>query len=135
MGWPDTLSPSQLQVIGMPQRTPLDIAIAFTTAWTNHDVPTAAQYVGDDVEFEGPLAQTEGAAAYLKGLAGLSRDATGFRMHAAFGDGEQALLMYDLVTRSHGILTCAKLLTIRDGKIVRDKLTFDSHQMRSPKAA
>jgi hypothetical protein len=114
---------------------PLDIAIAFTQAWTSHDLPKAATYVGDDVEFEGPLAQTQGSAAYLKGLTGLARDVTGFKMLAAYGDGDQALLMYDLTTRSYGKLTCAKLLTIRGGKIERDTLTFDSHLIRSAKAA
>jgi hypothetical protein len=113
----------------------LEIATAFTTAWTSHHLPQAAEFVADDVEFEGPLAQTQGSAAYLKGLAGLARDITGFRMLAAFADGDQALLMYDLHTRSYGTLTCAKLLTIRDGKIARDKLTFDSHLIRSAKAA
>jgi hypothetical protein len=54
---------------------------------------------------------------------------------AAFGDNEQALLMYDLATRSAGTLTCAKHLTIRDGKIRRDRLTFDTHQIRKAKAA
>ena len=39
--------------------------------------------------------------------------------------------MYDLTTRYYGNLTCAKLLTIRNGKIERDKLTFDSHPIRS----
>ena len=113
------------------QAMPLDIAIAFTQAWTSHGVPKAAQYVSEDVVFEGPLAQTTGSAAYLKGLAGLARDVTGFKMLAAYGDGDQALLMYDLTTRSYGNLTCAKLLTIRNGKIERDKLTFDSHPIRS----
>jgi hypothetical protein len=117
------------------QAMPLDIAIAFTEAWTGHGVPKAAQYVSDDVVFEGPLAQSTGSAAYLKGLMSLARDVTGFKMLAAYGDGDQALLMYDLTTRSYGNLTCAKLLTIRNGKIERDKLTFDSHLIRNTKAA
>ena len=114
---------------------PLEIAVAFTQAWTGHGVPKAAEYVSEDVVFEGPLGQTTGSAAYLKGLAGLARDVTGFKMLAAYGDGDQALLMYDLTTRSYGNLTCAKLLTVRNGKIERDKLTFDSHLIRSTKAA
>jgi ketosteroid isomerase-like protein len=117
------------------QAMPLDIAIAFTQAWTGHDVPKAAEYVSEDVVFEGPLAQTTGSAAYLKALMGLARDVTGFKMLAAFGDGDQALLMYDLTTRSYGNLTCAKLITVRNGKIERDKLTFDSHLIRGSKAA
>jgi hypothetical protein len=43
--------------------------------------------------------------------------------------------MYDLITRSYGTLTCAKHLLVRDGKIRRDLLTFDSDKIRSAKAA
>jgi hypothetical protein len=115
--------------------TPLDIAIAFTEAWTHKDMAGAARYVADDVEFEGPLQQSTGTGPYLKGLTGLARDVTGFRMIAAFGDDHQALLMYDLTTQTFGTLTCAKHLTVHDGKIQRDKLAFDSHLVRSTKAA
>jgi hypothetical protein len=115
--------------------TPLDVAIAFTEAWTNQDMKTAAGYVAEGVLFEGPLQQSAGAEPYLKGLTGLARDVIGFRMISAFGDKDQALLMYDLITRPYGTLTCAKHLTVRGGKIQRDKLTFDSHQIRKAKAA
>jgi SnoaL-like domain len=109
--------------------------IAFTNAWTSQDMKTAAGYVADDVLFEGPLQHSTGAEPYLKGLTGLARGVVGFRMIAAFGDKDQAILMYDLITRPYGTLTCAKHLTIRDGKIRRDKLTFDRYQIRKAKAA
>jgi ketosteroid isomerase-like protein len=114
---------------------PLDIAIAFTKAWTSGDLKTAATYIAEDVVFDGPMQHSTGAEPYLKGLTGLARDVTGLHIIAAFGDADQALLMYDLATRSAGTLTCAKHLTIRDGRIQRDQLTFDSHQIRKAKAA
>jgi hypothetical protein len=42
------------------------------------------------------------------------------------------LLLYDLLTERYGALTCAKLLTIRDGAIRADRLTFDSYAIRRP---
>lgn len=111
--------------------TPLDVALAFTKAWTNHDLEAAAKLVAEDVEFDGPLQQSTGAEPYLKGLASLSQEVKGMKMLAAFGDFNQALLMYDLTTQSYGVLTCSKLITVRDGKIQKDKLTFDSHKIRS----
>lgn len=114
---------------------PLDIALAFTKAWTSGDLDAAAKFIADDIVFDGPMQQSTGAEPYLKGLTGLARDVTGVRVIAAFGDNEQALLMYDLATRSAGTLTCAKHLTIRDGKIRRDRLTFDTHPIRKAKAA
>ena len=119
----------------MTETNPLDVALAFTEAWTGHHLQKAATYVAEDVVFEGPLQQSTGTGPYLKGLLGLAREVTGFRMIAAFGDTEQALLMYDLHTRAYGTLTCSKHLTVLGGKIVRDQLTFDSHLIRSAKAA
>ena len=120
----------------MPESSrPLDVALAFTKAWTSHDMARAATFVSEDVVFEGPLQQSTGSGPYLKGLTGLSRDMQDCSILAAYGDEDQALVMYDLITRTYGVLTCAKLFTVREGKIVRDKLTFDSHLVRGAKAA
>ncbi|MER8374130.1 nuclear transport factor 2 family protein [Mesorhizobium sp. M1338] len=117
----------------MTQTAPLDIATAFTKAWTSHDLEKAASFVADDVVFDGPMQQSTGKKSYLEGLTKLSHDVTGVRIIAAFGDDRQALLMYDLMTRSSGALSCAKHLTVRGGKIHSDKLTFDSKKLGSAK--
>lgn len=108
------------------------IARAFTEAWTSGDMDTAGGYLGEDVVFDGPLGHVEGKAAYLESLNGLVQALaiTGARVVAAFGDATQALIMYELLTGRFGALTCAKLLTIRDGKIQADRLTFDSYEIR-----
>jgi hypothetical protein len=112
--------------------TPVAVARAFTEAWTSRDMDTAARYVAEDVVFDGPLGHVEGKATYIESLKRLvgMLGVTGVRVHAAFGDDTQALIMYDLLTERFGALTCAKLLTFRDGKILRDRLTFDSYEMR-----
>ncbi|HEV8191117.1 MAG TPA: nuclear transport factor 2 family protein [Ktedonobacterales bacterium] len=114
------------------QSTAVAIARAFTEAWTSQDMATAGSYVDENVVFDGPLGHADGKAQYLEGLNGLihALGVTGVRILAAFGDETQALLMYDLVTDQFGPLTCTKLLTIRDGKIQTDRLTFDSYVVR-----
>ncbi len=108
------------------------IARAFTEAWTSGDMVTAAQYVAENVVFDGPLGHVKGKATYMESLMGLvqSLGITGARILAAFGDDTQAMLMYELETGRFGALTCAKLLTIRDGTIQTDRLTFDSYPVR-----
>lgn len=112
--------------------SPAAVARAFTEAWTSGDMDTAARYVAEDVVFDGPLGHVEGKNAYIEGLKGLARAValTGVRVLAVFGDETQALIMYELITGSFGVLTCAKLLTFRDGKIRTDRLTFDSYEIR-----
>jgi hypothetical protein len=110
--------------------TPVAVARAFTEAWTGHDMELAASYVADDATFDGPLGHTDGKQEYMEGIGGLASIVTGLNILAAYGDEERALIMYELTTRPFGVLTCAKLLTIRDGKILRDRLTFDSHDIK-----
>ncbi|MGV3615364.1 MAG: nuclear transport factor 2 family protein [Fimbriimonas sp.] len=113
--------------------TPLDVALAFTHAWTAHDLATAARYVAEDVVFDGPLQQSTGSGPYLEGLTRLSEAVKGIEILAAFGDEERALLMYNLHTAPFGKLTCAKLLEIRDGRIHKDTLAFDADKVRNAK--
>jgi SnoaL-like protein len=110
-------------------KRPLDVALASTEAWTSHDMDRAAKYVGEDVVLDGPMGHAQGVRGYMEGLTGLSKEVEDFRLIAAYGDDEQALLMYDLITRSYGTLTCAKHLVVRDGRIRRDLLTFDSDKI------
>jgi hypothetical protein len=36
-------------------KKPVDVATAFTEAWTSHDFERAAIFVGKDVVFDGPM--------------------------------------------------------------------------------
>ena len=119
------------------QSAPAAVARAFTQAWTSRDMDSAARYVADDVVFDGPLGHTDGKQAYIEGLNGIAQAValTGVKILATFGDDTQVLIMYELITDRFGALTCAKLFTIRDGKIQTDRLTFDSYQIRQPQGA
>jgi limonene-1,2-epoxide hydrolase len=115
--------------------TPLAVARAFTAAWTRHDMAAAARYVAADVVFDGPFAHLTGAEAYLEGLAAFARHVTGMRLLAAFGDDDQALIMYELTTDPFGTIRGAERFAVRDGRIQTDLLTFDSHPIRQAREA
>jgi limonene-1,2-epoxide hydrolase len=110
--------------------TPTALAHAFTTAWTGHDYDAAAAYVADDVTFDGPMNHLRGKAAYMEALRRFAGAVTGVEIVAAFGDDTRALILYDLATTPFGTMTTAELLTFRDGKIVEDRLTFDTYPIR-----
>lgn len=111
--------------------TPAAQARAFTEAWTSHDMDAAATYLADNVRFDGPSGHSDGKEAYISALGNFARIVTGVKILAAFGDDTQALIMYDAITGPFGPMTSAELLTFRDGKIVGDRLTFDTYPMRS----
>lgn len=114
------------------QAAPVSIARTFTEAWTSGNMDATASFVAEDVVFDGPLGHVDGKEAYMEGLKGLVRmlGVTGVQVIAAYGGDSEALIMYNLLTERFGSLTCAKLLTMQDGKIRRDRLTFDSHRIR-----
>lgn len=63
----------------------------------------------------------------MAGLSAFAADVTGIAFICALGDDEQAALFYDATTSSHGTSTFAERLVIRDGKIVADRLIFDTN--------
>lgn len=107
--------------------TPRDIAVAFTEAWAHQDFDRAAAYLAEDVAFTGPAGQLTGREDYMAGLSAFAADVTGLDVMCAVGDDEQAALFYDATTSSHGTSTFAERLVIRDGKIVSDRLIFDTN--------
>lgn len=110
--------------------TPLAIARAFTEAWTSHDLATAANYVAEDVVFDGPFVHLIGPTAYIEGLTAFAQGVTGMQIVAAFGDDDQALIMYEVHGSRFGALRCAECFIVKDGKIQTDLLTFDSYPVR-----
>ncbi len=73
-------------MIGQP--TSLDIALAFTKAWTSHDMDAAARYVADDVVFDGPY---NGAKSYLDELTKLAGSVKVLKMIGALWQGRSGL--------------------------------------------
>jgi hypothetical protein len=115
--------------------TPVDVAIAFTEAWTSRDMTTAASYVAEDVAFEGPLTQNDGRHAFMEGLSQFAQVVTGCEILAAVGDDERAIIMYELTTGPFGTLRAAEDLVISGGKIGHDTLVFDTYEVRKAREA
>jgi hypothetical protein len=126
----DHRTPQQEEYIVNEQRDLATIARAFTHAWASQDMHAAADYLADDVTFDGPSGNSVGKQAYIEALAKFAQAVTGVTILAAFGDDSLALIMYDLATGPFGTLTSAELLTFREGKIAADKLTFDTFPIR-----
>ncbi|KQT01956.1 nuclear transport factor 2 family protein [Cellulomonas sp. Leaf395] len=106
----------------------LDIVTAYQDAWTSGDLIAAATYLAPDFTFEGAGASFTSADEFVPFLARFSsRIGRGWRKVAAFGDGDEMLLMYEL----HGptgqpLPPTVDHFVVRDGKIAAETLVFDS---------
>jgi len=123
--------------------TPLAVVRAYLdAAYTRHDIAAATSYLAEDLVFDGPFAHCTSAQAFIPGLTGWAENVTGLRMIAAFGDNEQALVMYDVITAPYGTLSSAShvivrngKIQVRNGKIQTETLVFDTTAVRTARAS
>ena len=103
----------------------LDVALAYFHAWTGHDLDKAMEYVADGIVCDAPAGRLEGAAAYRGFMGPFIQMLTGSELLAAFGDDEQAVVVYDTETVLVKSAPAAECVTVRDGKIAYSRFIFD----------
>ncbi len=114
--------------------TPAEIAVAFTAAWTSHDMAAARGYLAEGVVYDGPVNHVVGVRGYIDALERFASAVTGLEIIAVLGDEEQAMIMYEVSTGPFGTLTCGEHLTVQEGKIQTDRLAFDTYAIRTAQA-
>jgi ketosteroid isomerase-like protein len=103
----------------------LDVALAYFDAWTSHNFDKAMSYIADDIVCDAPAGRLEGATAYRDFMGPFVQILTGSELIAAFGDEEQAVVMYDTETVPVRSAPGAECVTVKDGKITRSLFIFD----------
>ena len=111
----------------MQDRSPraLEVARAYFDAWTSGDFTKAMEHVAPEIVCHAPAGRLEGHeafAGFMGPFVGILKEA---RLLAAYGDDEQALLMYDTRTIPVPSAPGAELHTVRDGRITELRIIFD----------
>ncbi len=81
-----------------PTSPALEIALAYFHAWTGHDLDKAMEYIADDVVCDAPAGRLEGAAEYRGFMGPFVQILKSSELLAAFGDDQQAVVVYDTET-------------------------------------
>ncbi|MEV4016766.1 nuclear transport factor 2 family protein [Nonomuraea angiospora] len=95
-----------------------------------HDLAAMSRHVAPDVVLESPRGTIEGAPAVLEAIGGFAEAVTEVKILSVLGGSDEAVIMYDMVTRFFGTLRAADHLVIRDGRIAADRLVFDTYELR-----
>jgi ketosteroid isomerase-like protein len=103
----------------------LEVALAYFHAWTGHDLDRAMEYVADDMVCDAPAGRLEGAAAFRGFMGPFVQILTGSQLIAAFGNDEQAVVVYDTETVPVKTAPAAECVTVRGGKITYSRFIFD----------
>ena len=103
----------------------LEVALAYFHAWTGHDLDRAMEYVADDMACDAPAGRLEGAAAFRGFMGPFVQILTGSQLIAAFGNDEQAVVVYDTETVPVKTAPAAECVTVTNGKITYSRFIFD----------
>jgi ketosteroid isomerase-like protein len=106
-----------------------EIATKCLEAWSSGDFATARTLLRDDVTFVGPLGSGGGVESYMNRLVDLSRHVTSAEPIKVLVDGDDACIIYDLVTDSAGSVPTSDWYHVQDGKISSVRAYFDSRAL------
>src|SRR5262245_32095280 len=111
--------------------TALDVATAFLDAFTAGDFDRVGTFLADDFTFDGPIAHYRSAADFLTGSKAFAdRIQPTWAKVAAFGDENEALLLYDLTMLTGARMRIADHFIVRDGRIQAEEILWDTHGAR-----
>jgi ketosteroid isomerase-like protein len=111
--------------------TNVDRATRFLLSWTANETAAALALCHNDLHFKGPIDEWHTASDHLKALMGVARVVTDVKLHRAVEDGDDVVLIYDLITSTTvGTARIAEWKTFRGGKIAEIRAYFDSHPWR-----
>lgn len=111
----------------MPNATSpaLEVALAFHQAWSNKDLDRAMSYLAEDIVCDAPAGRMEGIAAYREFMAPFVQMLINSQMIAAFGDHDQAVIVYDTKTKLVESAPAAECVTVQNNKITYNRFIFD----------
>lgn len=102
-------------------------AEAYYQALGKKDISSLEPLLHPDVEFVAPLAKTKGKEALLEGAEQFASFFKTLTIHAKFGDGDKAVIVYDLDCPSPvGTFRAVALMSFKDELISRIELFYDA---------
>jgi ketosteroid isomerase-like protein len=104
-----------------------EIVGRYHQAFGSGDVATARSLLADDLHFEGPIEQFDGADDYVQSLGKLAQIVTGSDVKQVVADGDDVVTIYDLHTNTPaGTSHVAEWATVKGDKIAEMRVFFDA---------
>lgn len=109
----------------------LAIARDYHQSWTNGHFDDAAALLADGLQVEGPVNHYPDKASFAAAVAGFGAMVRKTDLLAAFGDGDDAMLLYDMDVAQLGTMRIAEQFTVANGRIVRLRQIHDTAALRA----
>ena len=116
--------------------TAQQIVARYYDAWKNRNGDFSDVPLADDFAFSGPIASFENVAGYREMAAEAGKAVTSFEVRRQFVDGNTicSIVDWEMAIPGTGRMTCAELLEVEDGKLVRGELIYDAEELRKAMA-
>jgi hypothetical protein len=104
---------------------------SYFAAWTANRTGEAHALLADDLEFVGPTARYNSAAAFLPALVGFAAMTRSARIAELLVVGDRAAMLYDCeLPPPVGMIRIASFFRVADGKIRTYETLFDATELR-----
>jgi hypothetical protein len=110
---------------GLPPDDPRAAAAAYFRAWRARDAGALRAVLADEATFAGPLGTAGDADEMATSIQRLFAITTDVMVQAMAADGGDVITWFDLHTTVAPPTPAANWSQVRDGKIVRVRVTFD----------
>jgi limonene-1,2-epoxide hydrolase len=125
-------APGEIKELIMSAPTsPAEIAVAFIEAFGRRDTDAMSRYVDEDIVFECPRGTIRGVPAVLEVVGEFAQVVAMVKILAVLGNDTEAMIMYDMEAGHFGTLRAVDHLVVRGGKIISDRLVFDTYELRN----
>lgn len=109
---------------------------AYMDAWARKDIAGIARHVHPDVQFLGPMVETQGRDAFLRSSEGIFRMLERIALRGTFIAGARAMFAYDFVCRPPiGIVRTGELVDFDGVLIRRIELFYDARPFEAARRA
>src|ERR687898_2899174 len=97
----------------------LSVVRAYHRAWTSKNFDEAVRLLAPDLKVEVPINDYPTTESFAEALVGFGGLVTGLELLSELGEGNEAMLLYDMNVEGLGTIRLAEHFTVAEGRITR----------------
>jgi hypothetical protein len=108
---------------------------AYHRAWTSKKFDEAVRLLAPNLEVEVPINDYPTTESFAEALVGFGGLVTGVELLSELGEGNEAMLLYEIVVEGLGKIRIAEHFTVAEGQITRIRQIHDTAELRAAELA
>ena len=109
----------------------LSVVRAYYRGWTSKNFDEAVRLLAPDLKVEVPINDYPTTESFAEALAGFGGLVTGVELLSELGEGNEAMLLYDVDVEGLGKIRIAEHFTVAEGRITRIRQIHDTAALRA----